>query len=343
MTTITTARRRVGFAITLALAVSGGAPAMAGEVVWKTAIWGASRPATQGVEWFMKEAAAKTGGQLSFQPSFDQVKPTEGVNLVKSGAYEAAYFCVAYVREQMPLVSVMELPMFGPESISALGRVELALADHPAIQEEQRKLNVKMLMPVPLPQVQIMSMRPIAKLEDFRGAKVRIAPEAGKSLEEFGATIRMLSGPESAAALKSGALDVAAFPYTTGFAAFKIHETAKYVTDKISLGTQLCYLGVSHKAWEALPAPTQKVLLGLRQPAVSQYEEIYAREDARHIVGFKQRGLEYVTFSSADRARLLAKTIKVWQAWVDEREKQGLKGREVFEFTQAKIREFTRK
>jgi hypothetical protein len=32
--------------------------------------------------------------------------------------------------------------------------------------------------------------------------------------------------------------------------------------------------------------------------------------------------------------------IKVWQAWVVEREKQGLKGGEVFEFTQAKIREF---
>jgi len=338
-----TARRRSGITITLVLASLACAPARAAETLWKAAIWGASRPSTQGVEWFMKEAAAKTGGQLRFEPSFDQVKPTEGVNLVKSGAYEAAFFCVSYVSAQMPLATVMELPMFAPESISALGRVELALADHPAIQEELKKLNVKMLVPAPLPQVQIMSMRPIARLEDFRGAKIRIPPEAGKSLEEFGATIHMLSGPQSAAGLKSGALDIAAFPYTTGFAAFKVHEAAKYVTDKISLGTQLCYLGVSHRAWEALAAPTQKALLGLRQPAVSQYEEIYAREDARNVAAFKQRGLEFVTFSAADRARLLAKTIKVWQAWVDEREKQGLKGREVFEFVQAKIREFGRK
>ena len=41
-------------------------------------------------------------------------------------------------------------------------------------------------------------------------------------------------------------------------------------------------------------------------------------------------------FSVADRARLVAKAVKVWQAWVEEREKQGLKGREVFEFTQTK-------
>ena len=50
-----------------------------------------------------------------------------------------------------------------------------------------------------------------------------------------------------------------------------------------------------------------------------------------------------MSFHPTDRARLVARSIKVWQSWVQEREKQGLKGREVFEFTQAKIREFARK
>jgi hypothetical protein len=84
-------------------------------------------------------------------------------------------------------------------------------------------------------------------------------------------------------------------------------------------------------------------MLSLRQPAVAQYEEIYAAEDAPNIAAFKEKGLQFVDFSPVDRARLLAKAIKVWQAWVEEREKQGLKGKEVFEFAQAKIREFSRK
>jgi TRAP-type C4-dicarboxylate transport system substrate-binding protein len=99
---------------------------------------------------------------------------------------------------------------------------------------------------------------------------------------------------------------------------------------------------VSHKAWNALPARMQETLLGLRAPAVAQYEALYAREDAVHIAAFKERGLEFVQFGAADRARLLAKTVKIWQAWVEEREKQGLRGREVFEFAQAKIREYSR-
>src|SRR5262249_32753459 len=123
-------------------------------------------------------------------------------------------------------------------------------------------------------------------------------------------------------------------------AAYGVHDAARYLTDNISLGAQFCYLGVGQKAWEALPARVQEVMLGLREPAVAQYEAIYAREDAATLEVFKQKGIEVVSFSAADRARLVAKAIKVWQAWVQE---QGPRGREVFEFAQAKIRELTRK
>ena len=57
---------------------------------------------------------------------------------------------------------------------------------------------------------------------------------------------------------------------------------------------------------------------------------------------FRQQGLEFVSFNKTDRARLVVKAIKHWSAWVDEREKQGLRGKEVFAFTQEKIREYSR-
>ena len=85
-------------------------------------------------------------------------------------------------------------------------------------------------------------------------------------------------------------------------------------------------------------------MLGARQGALAQYEEpLRSRRRGHHIAAFKQEGLQFVSFNPIDRARLIAKTIKIWQAWVEEREKQGLKGKEVFEFAQAKIREFGRK
>jgi len=334
--------RKCGVMVAAAAAASAlGAPATA-ETTWRASLWSPPRAATQPFEWYAKEVAAKTGGQLKIEFAYSKGKAPEAAAVLKSGAAEMAYFCAQYFPDTMPLATVLDLPMFAPEKISVMGRVELALADHPAIQAELKQWNTKMLIPLPLPQYQLMGTRRVAKLDDFKGAKLRISGEMGKVLQEYGALISVIPSNESNAALKAGTLDVVALPYPSSFASFKIDDASKYVTEKISLGAPLCYLGASQKAWDALPAGVQKLMLSLRQPAVAQYEEIYAREDAPNIAAFKAKGLQFADFSPVDRARLLARAIKVWQAWVEEREKQGLKGKEVFEFTQAKIREFSR-
>jgi TRAP-type C4-dicarboxylate transport system substrate-binding protein len=143
---------------------------------------------------------------------------------------------------------------------------------------------------------------------------------------------------DSIAGLKSGAVELIALP-PFSFAAYKVDDASKYMTDNVSLGVTFCYFGVGVKAWDALPPKVQQVMLSLRAPAVARSDEIFTAEAAGHIAAFKQKGLEVSSFAATDRARLVAKAIKIWQAWVEEREKQGLGGREVFEFTQAKIRE----
>jgi len=74
-----------------------------------------------------------------------------------------------------------------------------------------------------------------------------------------------------------------------------------------------------------VPDNAQKAMLEVRRGMLPRFEELYTRENSSTVAAMKQQGVEFTTFSST------------------EREKQGLKGREVFEFTQAKIREFTRK
>lgn len=333
--------RKTATAVGMVLAVL--ASQAFGAATWKAEIFGLSRSATLPIESFAKEVAARSDGQLKIEISYNKTKPAEAAELLKSGARDAAYFCSSYFAETMPLVTVLDLPMFAPESIPVLAKVELALADHPAIQAEHRKWNAKILIPAPLSQYQLMGTRRIAKIEDFKGAKVRISAGMGKILEEYGASTNLMPGNEALAGLKSGAIDVAALSYPFSFASFKVHEGSKYVTEKISLGTQFCYFAVNQKSFDALPAKLRETMLGLRQPTVAQYEKIYEREDAAAIELFRKQGLEFVAFSTTDRARLLARAIKYWQTWVEEREKQGLKGKEVFEFAQAKIREFSRK
>jgi len=332
---------RIGLAIAAGVAALVALPAGA-QTVWKVQIWGPKRASTDLFEKYAKEVAQRTGGQMKLEIAYGKGAPTESADLLKSGTVDGAYFCAQYYADKMPLTTVIDLPMFAPPDLKAVAKVELALADQPAIDAELAKWNTKMLLPTPMPQYQLMGTRRVASIEDLQGARVRISGEMGKILAEYGAQPSVIASTESAAALRSGKLDLVALPYSYSFATFKIDDASKYVTDQVSLGAPLCYVGVSRKSWDALPAATRKAMSEAREQLLGHYQDAYSAEDAANVASFKAKGLEFVAFKPVDRARLVARAIKVWQAWVDAREKQGLPGREVFEFTQQRIREASR-
>jgi len=310
---------------------------------WKVEIWGPKRASLVPFEWYAQEVASRTGGQMKIDIAYEKGKVTDAVPLLQSGGADATFVCTQFFPEKMRLLTLFDLPLLSPDSLGALGRVELAVADHPAVAGELRKSNIMMLLPTPLPQYQFMGTRRLASIEDFQGAKVRISPEMGRVLAEYGAQVIKTSTADAAAALKEGKLDLVALPYPYAFVTYKVDEVSRYVTDTISLGSPLCYMAASLKSWEALPANVKKVMLELREPAVARYEQAYAADDAAQIARFRQKGLQFVAFNPGDRTRLVAKSIKVWNQWIEEREQQGLPGRELFIFTQAKIREVGRK
>src|SRR4051812_37414098 len=100
-------------AVTLALAAS----AAAAQTVWKAHIWGPKRTSSLPFEWYAKELAAKTGGQMKLELVFEQGSPAGSAELIKSGGAEAAYFCAQYFADKMPLTTVLDLPMFSPDNL----------------------------------------------------------------------------------------------------------------------------------------------------------------------------------------------------------------------------------
>jgi TRAP-type C4-dicarboxylate transport system substrate-binding protein len=318
-------------------------PSAAAKTSWKVEIWGPRRASLGPFEWYMREVTARTGGEMKFDVAYDKGKVTDAVPLLQSGGADATFICTQFFAEKMRLLTLLDLPMISPASLSATGRLELAVADHAAVDAELAKSNVKVLLPAVLPQYQIMGTRRLASIDDFKGAKVRISPEMGRVLGDYGAQVIKTSTAEAAGALKEGKLDLVALPYPYAFVTNKVDEVSKYLTDSISLGSPLCFMGMSRKSWDALPASVKKVMAELREPAVDRYGQAYAAEDAAHLARFRSKGLQFVTFDPADRTRLVAKSIKVWNAWIEEREQEGLPGREVFIFAQRMMREGGRK
>ena len=66
---------------------------------------------------------------------------------------EAAILCAAYYPAKLPVFTVLDLPMLTPTDIMAQARVQMALAEHPAMQQEPTTppLRHKQAARVPLP------------------------------------------------------------------------------------------------------------------------------------------------------------------------------------------------
>src|SRR3990172_5510166 len=319
-------------------------PGGAGEAErasWRAALFGPPRAVTQPLDWFAKEVAAKTGGQVKMELVYGEAlaKATEMPDGIRGGAFEIGFLCASYYPGKFPLWTVMDLPMFTPDDITVQGRLQMALAEHPAVLDEFKRWNVKLLLPIPLPQYQIMGKRRITRVEDFKGVRIRVSGLMAQVLEEYGAVKSLVPAPEVFPSLERGVVDAVTFPATYTFVSYRIHEISKYFIDKISLGTQPCFYAVSQSAWNKLSPQQQKLMLDLREGTLAAFVKAYRTADEKNYAEFKTRGLEIINFAPAERAKLLANADKFWKAWVEDMQKKGLKGKEVFEFTQAKLKE----
>jgi TRAP-type C4-dicarboxylate transport system substrate-binding protein len=313
------------------------------RVTWKVALYGPPRAATVPLEWYAKQVASKTGGQLKIELVYGEAlaKATEMPDGIKAGAFEMALLCASYYPGKLPLFTVLDLPMLTPADVVAQGRVQMAVGDHPAIAQELKRWNARLLVPAPLPQYQIMGQRRLVKAEDFKGVRIRVSGEMAHVLEDYGAVKSLVPAPEVFPSLERGVVDAATFPGTYAFASYRLHEISKYYIDKISLGSQPCFFAVSQTAWGQLPPPHQKLLLDLREPTLAEFVRAYRAADEKNYVEFRRKGIEVIDFPASERARLVAGADKHWRAWVEDKERRGLPGRALFEFVRARIEEYS--
>jgi TRAP-type C4-dicarboxylate transport system substrate-binding protein len=331
----------VGLVAGFASAFITAGAAHAQAVTWKVAIFGPPRAVTVPIEHVAREVAAKTGGQLKIEPVYGEAlsKATEIIDGLKAGAFEVGLLCASYYPGKLPLYTVLDLAMLTPDDVMAQARVQMAVAEHPAVAQEFKRWNLRMLLPGPLPQYQMMGKRRITRVEDLKGVRVRVSGEMARVLEDYGAVKSLVPAPETYTSLERGIVDMITFPATYAFTSYRLQEISKYFIDRISLGSQPCFWGVSETAWSTLAPAHRKLLLDLREPAIQAAIQAYQAADEKNYADWKARGIEIINFPPAERAKLAANAGKHWQEWAQDKDRRGLPGKALLEFVQAKIKD----
>jgi len=151
------------------------------------------------------------------------------------------------------------------------------------------------------------SKRPIAKLEDIQGLKIRVQqiPVFIETFNALGANAVPLPFPELYTALEQKAVDGQENPFVS-VEVTKFYEVQKYASTTRHAYSPLLVLA-SKKFWDQLSPDERKLLLDAANE-VKAYERQVSRDmDAKAVETLKSKGVVITEISAQERARMREK------------------------------------
>ena len=162
------------------------------------------------------------------------------------------------------------------------------------------------------------SKRPIEKVEDFAGLKIRTVQNR-VYLDVFnalGANATPMPFPEVYTALEVKAIDGQETPYAAVYSS-KFYEVQKYLTATKHIYTPVLVL-VSGKFWDRLSADERKVLQDACAESRTYHRKVSREANEKVLAELKAKGMVFNEVSAAERTRMREKVKPVVEKYTEE-------------------------
>lgn len=268
----------------------------------------AGHPIVQGMEKFAEIVAAKSGGKLKVQvfPSGQLGSDQANVTALQGGTLEMASMNSGIFASQVKDFAVFDLPF-----MFANGKEADAVVDGPFGHKLHTKLEEKGIVGLGYYELGFRnitnSKRPITKVEDIEGLKLRVIPNPINVdwVKALGANPTPLPFPELYAALEQKAVDGQENPVATIWGA-KLQEVQKYMTLTNHQYNPQSVV-ISKKFWDTLSADEKKILQDAATES-SKFQRQQARASvASTIDNLKKAGMTINELPPAELGKLVEK------------------------------------
>jgi TRAP-type C4-dicarboxylate transport system substrate-binding protein len=186
------------------------------------------------------------------------LKGFEVARLTKIGVFDVAFASYGYVASEAPEIEGADLSSVS-NSFDEAHKVVKAYEPYMSKIFEQ-KYGLKYLFSYPFPSQMIFCSKPVTKLSDLAGKKVRVyATTLGDFVEGVGGTSVTISFAEVVPALQKGVADCGITGSMPAYNA-KWHEVITHAM-KVRVGMGMAFMAMNMKKWKSLNADTQKFFI----------------------------------------------------------------------------------
>jgi len=233
---------------------------------------------------------------------------------LKRGAFDVAFMYPGFYGGAMPEANIDQGVPYGWTDARAQTMSLFQFGFYDLMRKVYAKHNLYYLVSFPMGDIYgIGTIKPVTKLEDLKGLKLRAVGIYADFMKELGAAPTSIPYDEMYMALKLGTIDgylASSSALISGKLGEVIHHYLEPTTNSIN-----CIWAVNLDSWKALPQDIRELLANAAPMVAVKNGALYSgyvqKAKAEAIKKYK---VQFHTLSDADQAKALKVAIPLWDA-----------------------------
>ena len=250
------------------------------------------------------------------------------------GIADMGMSCMAYTRGKFPLSEVIDLPLGYKTGVAATKLINLF---YEKFKPKEYSETEVMYFMAHSPGI-VHSKKPIYKLEDIKGQKIRCTGLAAKVAGKLGAVPVAMPMGETYDAISRGVVDGSMGPQesTKGW---RWGEVVAASTQDFGAGYSTGFFVVMNKQkWNSLPPDIQKIFREVNKEWADKNGVAWDTYDKQAKDWMLKIGKKVISLSPEENARWAALVKPLLNEYVENMKKQGLPGQEALDFCLAELK-----
>ena len=288
--------------------------------------WVENTVTSQTNRWWAEELEKRSQGKIKVKIFYagTLAKPTENLQLIRSGGVELVNMSASYFGADLPLFTA---PNSIPMAMADVGQttvlIQRLLTELPAMDEEAKRNGVKALHFHHLNPYRLVCKQQIKSIDELKGKKIRTwGSDMPKMVQAAGAVPVSLGLPELYEGLQRGTVDCIPFSVDL-MVSYKIHEVAKHVHDVTLWLGPTSGLWMARPAWDKLTADHQKLVEQVSREAALRDRDLTLAAATSATETLKGAGVQFHGFPDADKKKWKAQNPDFFADFVAVQDKAG--------------------
>jgi TRAP-type transport system periplasmic protein len=279
-----------------------------------------------------------SGGQVRFTyfPGGTLLRGNEIYDGVLKGTVDIGMSCFAYTRGRFPAMEAVDLPLGYTTGRAA----SYVINDFYNKFKPKELANVKVLFLHAHGAGILHSKKPVYKLEDMKGLKIRSTGFSAKVSKALGALPVAMPMGGSYEALQKGVVE-AIFCPMEALKTWKLADVIKDTTQCYGVGyTTGFFVAMNLKKWNSLPKDVQKAFEDVSAEYISKAGAVWDKGDEAGRSYTLKMGNKIIPLSDEENARWAKAIQPVISDYVKKAEGKGLPGKEYVKTLKALIKKY---